>query len=224
MHIMQTFMTLLKNKDTEEYIECLLTCLAAPTIRELKPASLVSLRRHGDANIVTAWNEKKEELLRKLEVEAFAFPPRLRDTREGESVLLLLYKKDLLVRALLSKDAKSILVPLGYDPRPGGISSWLRRLVQRFEGGFPHEIGLFLGYPPEDVQGFIQNRGGGSLATGYWKVYGNVREAKRTFQKFRRAEYDAARAFIRQSSEKIPHVSYPVPASGSHFSRKASHV
>ena len=24
-------------------------------------------------------------------------------------------------------------------------------------GEFPHEVGLFLGYPPEDVRGFIEN-------------------------------------------------------------------
>ena len=38
-------------------------------------------------------------------------------------------------------------------------------------GDFPHEIGLLLGYPPEDVIGFIENRGQNPLYIGYWKVY-----------------------------------------------------
>ena len=38
-------------------------------------------------------------------------------------------------------------------------------------GDFPHEIGLLLGYPPEDVSGFIENGGKNFLCSGYWKVY-----------------------------------------------------
>ncbi|MDR2528546.1 MAG: DUF3793 family protein [Synergistaceae bacterium] len=187
-------MTLLRDKDTGEYIERLLACVAAPTIRGLKPGTLVNLRRHGDGEIPATWNERKEELLRKFRVEAFAFFPK--GVGRGDSLLLLLYKKELLIQTLLSEEAANILLPLGYKLRPPRVNSWFERLARRFEGDFPHEIGLFLGYPPEDVQGFIQNRGGACLANGYWKVYSNVCKAKQTFQKFRRAEYDAARAFI----------------------------
>ena len=49
---------------------------------------------------------------------------------------------------------------------------------------FPHEIGLFLGYPFEDVQGFIQNRGCNCRLCGYWKVYANECEKKRLFEKY----------------------------------------
>ena len=34
----------------------------------------------------------------------------------------------------------------------------LQNKLQMYET-FPHEIGLFLGYPEEDVQGFIENQG-----------------------------------------------------------------
>lgn len=49
---------------------------------------------------------------------------------------------------------------------------------------FPHEIGLFLGYPLEDVQGFIDNGGKNCLCSGCWKVYCNCREAQKQFAKF----------------------------------------
>ena len=39
---------------------------------------------------------------------------------------------------------------------------------------FPHEMGLLLGYPIEDVRGFIEHNGCGCLYSGYWKVYRNV--------------------------------------------------
>ena len=49
---------------------------------------------------------------------------------------------------------------------------------------FPHEIGLFLGYPLGDVIGFIDNGGKNSRCTGCWKVYCNECEAMRTFARF----------------------------------------
>ena len=57
---------------------------------------------------------------------------------------------------------------------------------------FPHEIGLFLGYPPADVDGFINNPNEGFYETGYWKVYSNVESARLAFRRFKECteEYD----------------------------------
>lgn len=52
------------------------------------------------------------------------------------------------------------------------------------ESDFPHEIGLFLGYPPEDVQGFIEQKACNSKCTGYWKVYGDQKKAERIFDRY----------------------------------------
>ena len=51
---------------------------------------------------------------------------------------------------------------------------------------FPHEIGLFLSYPPEDVRGFIQSPVCGFKCVGCWKVYGDAAAARRTFGQYRR--------------------------------------
>ena len=53
-------------------------------------------------------------------------------------------------------------------------------------GEFPHEIGLFLGYPPEDVEGFIENRGKNCKCVGCWKVYGDPEQAVRQFARFKK--------------------------------------
>ena len=47
---------------------------------------------------------------------------------------------------------------------------------------FPHEIGVILGYPLEDVKGYMENGGQKCLLNGYWKVYNNPEEAKRKFE------------------------------------------
>lgn len=51
---------------------------------------------------------------------------------------------------------------------------------------FPHEVGLFLEYPPEDVQCFMKDTRCGVKCTGCWKAYGNEKEAQLTFVKFRK--------------------------------------
>ncbi len=51
---------------------------------------------------------------------------------------------------------------------------------------FPHEIGLFLGYPPEDVCGFIENKAECCKCVGNWKVYGDAEVAQKTFAKYKK--------------------------------------
>ena len=64
-------------------------------------------------------------------------------------------------------------------------SDCLRRLFERLRTSeaFPHEIGLFLGYPPEDVEGFIAQRTC-AKCVGCWKVYGDVERAQRLFARY----------------------------------------
>lgn len=54
------------------------------------------------------------------------------------------------------------------------------------EAEFPHEIGLLLGYPPADVEGFIQHKGADFAACGGWKAYESPSEALKTFQEQKR--------------------------------------
>ena len=56
------------------------------------------------------------------------------------------------------------------------------------KASYPHEVGLVLGYPPEDVRGFIEHGGRDYVLSGYWKVYGDPVRAQRIF-----AAYDRAR-------------------------------
>ena len=58
------------------------------------------------------------------------------------------------------------------------------RLAQRED--FPHEIGLFLGYPLGDVIGFIKNAGQNCKCVGCWKVYCNECEAMKAFARFKK--------------------------------------
>ena len=67
---------------------------------------------------------------------------------------------------------KTLLSSLGY--KTNDLNQCIDHLKFRFKNeNFPHEIGIFLGYPYEDVIGFIENKGNNFLINGYWKVYAN---------------------------------------------------
>ena len=78
-----------------------------------------------------------------------------------------------------------------------GLDALLEHLSTRTQEqqDFPHEIGLFLGYPIEDVRGFIEQGGKDCKLSGYWKVYGDVQAARRLFRQFDRCR-DTARGYV----------------------------
>jgi hypothetical protein len=110
----------------------------------------------------------------------------------NDRVLIILYNERMLQRQLMSAESKRLLQEYGYGQN-FSVETALQHLAERIEccKQFPHEIGVFLGYPHEDVLGFIQNRGENYNFCGYWKVYGNVDKAKRTFQR-----YDECRTYL----------------------------
>lgn len=80
-----------------------------------------------------------------------------------------------------------LLEERGY-PVGGSSERCILRLMERLRGGdrFPDEIGLFLGYPPEDVRGFIENKAAGCKCVGCWKVYGDAEAARAVFAKYKK--------------------------------------
>ena len=99
---------------------------------------------------------------------------------------MYLYRPSALARDLLNEQAAALLTQAGY---PGGgcgrqVVTLIRRM--RARGEFPHEVGLFLSYPPEDVKGFIDNHAANSKCAGVWKVYGDEQRARQTFEKYKK--------------------------------------
>lgn len=104
---------------------------------------------------------------------------------------VLLFDREKLEQYIWEEKVWEIFQYMGYQERMLGRILYAFRL--RYEGylmgksRFPHEIGLLLGYPVEDVKGFIINEGANCLYTGYWKVYENPSEKKLLFREFERA-------------------------------------
>lgn len=108
---------------------------------------------------------------------------------EGKA-LLYLYRPAALRRDLRGQTAEALLADAGYPC--GSCGRCVAQLVRRMRGSaeFPHEVGLFLSYPPEDVQGFIDHRACDFKCAGLWKVYSDEERAQRLFTRFKRCTED----------------------------------
>ena len=100
--------------------------------------------------------------------------------------LLYLYRPSNLRQDLKDRLAAQVLEQAGYSCSKSEqcVVRLLRRLKENDD--FPHEIGLFLSYPPEDVKGFIDNRACNFKCSGLWKVYGDEARAQAMFARFRK--------------------------------------
>ena len=109
-------------------------------------------------------------------------PLRYRD-RVG---LIYVYRPGKLSADLSDSTAAKILHGKGYCT--GSCEKCIGQLARkiRSEAEFPHEIGLFLGYPPEDVCGFMENRACNCKCIGCWKVYGDEAAAKKKFAQYKK--------------------------------------
>ena len=100
--------------------------------------------------------------------------------------LVYIYNEKMLTAWLSMPKVQQFLSEYGYTCDMS-LEQKLRRLSCRIScGSFPHEIGAFLGYPVEDIRGFISNSGKNCLLCGYWKVYTNAENARQTFNKYDR--------------------------------------
>ena len=116
---------------------------------------------------------------------------------DGKRLELLLFRANELWDYLQQREVQKLFRENGYET--ASLASMLMQFRQHYVSykqgliSFPHEMGLLLGYPVEDVLGFICNQGRGSLFSGYWKVYGHLQKKKKLFRQFELAEQRLAR-------------------------------
>lgn len=114
---------------------------------------------------------------------------------DGERALLYLFRPAGLRRDLADPLAAELLRRHGYAC--GSCGRCVARLCHRMreDAGFPHEVGLFLSYPPEDVRGFMDNRAENFKCAGLWKVYGDEALARALFRKYKKCTEVYCRRF-----------------------------
>ena len=119
-------------------------------------------------------------LSRRFAKKGFAFK-LLREDKDR--LLVYICHRGRLEAYLFLPEVRAFLKKFGYTYSSAGEA--LEQLEGRMNGEFPHEIGVFLGYPLADVCGFLRDPNG-CILCGCWKVYANADEAAKTFERFRR--------------------------------------
>ena len=149
----------------------------SPTLAGMKTGNLFSCRYSSSDQLygfAVKWNE---------ELNPRGVHVRVMRACNGMA-LIYVYRKIKLEKELQDSKVKSFMENRGYNCRD--IGEMLNLLVERLQknGGFPHEIGVFLGYPFEDVREFITNKGRNYKLVGHWKVYCNEHAARQMFNKY----------------------------------------
>ncbi|MBQ3551991.1 MAG: DUF3793 family protein [Clostridia bacterium] len=153
----------------------------APTLASLKTASLFTIELSCDMDferMILYYNES----FAPKGIEFFVM--RKRDNK----ALIYVYRRSSLIQDLTSSAIKLFLDERGYKGLD--LESALQKLSSRIieDDNFPHEIGVFLGYPLHDVMGFINSGGRNCKYIGCWKVYGDKCEAVKTFARFNKCK------------------------------------
>lgn len=158
------------------YVQIAYQC--APVLAGIKPSNLLILHDGGYSPVL------------KEAARSFSVSCALLWKGEGRRMWIF-YREEQLEQILQCESNQTFLASYGY--RCQTLDIVMARLKRRMRaycqerGEFPHEIGLILGYPLADVQGFIENKGKNFLYSGYWKVYSNEEEARKRFARYTKA-------------------------------------
>ena len=164
----------------ERNFETVMIEQCAPVLAGLKPAGLFRYETRDCADLaarVRGWNETLNP--KGLQVRV------LKGCARTHRYLVYVYRENRLREVLSDEKVRAFLAQEGYrlPERLDDCEPLLRQLSRRLccEAEFPHEIGVFLGYPLTDVVGFIENQGRNFTCCGCWKAYGDPLTAQKHF-------------------------------------------
>ena len=152
----------------------------SPTLAGLKTGSLFSISGFSSDDLLS----EICDLNRRFRSSGLLLLPL---KRTDNFALMYLYRPSSLSEDLKDPLAEKILLQFGYQP--SDTTKCILRLCRRLrdDSAFPHEIGLFLGYPPKDVEGFIKDPkcAFSCSCKGCWKVYSEPDKAVRLFRRYK---------------------------------------
>lgn len=163
--------------------EDLLVFHASPVLCGIKAANLFQIRST-DLTYVRCVIKSWEEAIKPCKSCDLKF--KLIAKKE-KGFLVLAYRKNKLETILEDEEIRAFISNFGYDNR--SLAKCLNRLAIRLKvEDFPHEIGLFLGYPLDDVKAFIKNKGKNFVLNGTWKVYYDEESKRQIFKSYKESK------------------------------------
>ncbi len=184
------FYNKLESMNGEEYIKNFLIYNTSLVIAKVKPAATITFKKC-NRNLYNNWCSIGKAFIKSIGLDFI----ELRES--DDSIVVLIYNHSLLEKYIGKEGNKEFLVGLGYS-EDGTIVEYLNVLTNRYkEFNCPHELGIFLGIPINDVKDFMNCNDKKCLLCGYWKVYNDCISAKRIFQ-----YYDQVKEYTADSISK----------------------
>ena len=191
------------SRDISRTFEAVLVRQCAPTLAGMKPGSIFCFN-HSPLEVsrqkVCQWNKQLAPFGLTVQI--------LLERPSSSSVIVFVYRHNRLEQMLSDDAYQSFLAQAGYERT--NLDDLLEQLAQRLrtQPEFPHEIGVFLGYPLRDVIGFIENHGRNFTCCGFWKSYGDPAEMQVCFACYRRC----IQTYVAMFEQGIPLERLAVPA------------
>ncbi len=168
--------------DRRYYLLNLIRFTISPCLDELKPSSLMIFKDNSKFKLKRDWKKYSTFIEDRLKINSYT----LKETKN--SIHIIFYKPKLLSHCLNSKECRTFLKRFGYNSF-SNLEKCLEKLKDRYNYFCPHEIGVFLGYPVDDVLDFINpSNNKECLMKGYWKVYNDLDRAKMIFNLYDRSK------------------------------------
>lgn len=168
-------------------VDCLTAHLmleCSEVLAGVKPANLISIvnrTRPCGRNLYQLWQRHHEELtVRLADLDFLVLQTKQR------ALLLLCYNNDQLERHLAHAGIRILLHKAGYEA-DASCEALLGELCSRIgkNDSFPHEIGLFIGYPAKDVAAFMGMVNLPFACQGPWRIYGNPVQSLALAERYR---------------------------------------
>ncbi len=152
----------------------------APALAGIKPGNLVSFCNYKNPNL----QKYILYLNHQLNKNDIYFETMCNCSKR---TLVFAYRKKQLSQWIYQNNHVEYLKKVGYPTDFGfdAVISYMKNRIQSHHE-FPHEIGVFLGYPLSDIKGFVKNKGANFKVNGYWKVYDNQEQTIKLFESFTR--------------------------------------
>lgn len=159
-----------------QLLEELIVLHCSPTLALLKPSSLFTCPYDNYRELMRDIDKQNNCLNKKgIYVSVLA--------KHTSCLLIFVYHANVLSRHLFESKIVTFLAKFGYAYTSvnEAIEILKKHMIKQT---FPHEIGVFLGYPLLDVISFIENNGKNYQEIGCWKVYHNIKAARQDFECF----------------------------------------
>ena len=153
----------IKNNCCEDELTCLFCSKVGTVACGIKPAEIISVNKENYLKCIQLKDHINSRII----------------SKSRQNVKVFLYNQESLIGILDNRIILKLLGNLGY-PCANGFDAILDELISRLQNNdeFPHEIGLFLGYPIKDVCGYMGLNSLRLTKTMGWQMYGDTADSE----------------------------------------------